>query len=319
MKGIFLSCALMAFASTTVAEELVSADTISGSENAVITDSGRYFVAAEQGVFEVSRAPGAGCDQESSGLHVCKVLSPKIQGQPCFMTGMTTNGTDLYGACTLGNPQDPVASAFFLMKPGVDVGQLSMVESKNFTSPVWYNGMAVHSSGDIYMTASAHMFPKAAIVKLQLDSSSDLSFTLSDWKINTNEFMPNGIRIDGDTMYYVGGQQVYKIAINGDGSAGFPRQIYFAGLDRLMDDLAVVNGKVVVSEFPLLGALLGIDGLGDSQLTLIDPNGGWWSRPSTINTGSVIVSSLVGDPNGVVGDPGSIVATSYFDSGIHQF
>ncbi len=178
--------------------------------------------------------------------------------------------------------------------------------------------MAVDSAGDVYMTASGNKYPQASIVKLHIDNPATLSFTLSDWKININEFMPNGIQIEGNTMYYAGGQAVYKIAINADGSAASPSVIYRTGFLRLMDDLTITEDAVVVSEFSLLDALFGSNN-GPNNLVFIDKDSQWWQRPVKQDTGDITVSSLVQDINGVLGNPGALVLTSYFQGGIYAY
>lgn len=328
MKFVSLVCVLslfahLPFAQQSVAQQsLISPGVIPGSENAVITDAGRYFVAAQLGVYEVSLSPGgtgSSCTEDVSGVYACLVLAPTINGEPCFMTGMTSNGAVLYGSCSAGaDVTNPSAAAFFRMIPGEAVGTFESVEATEYPEPVWYNGMAVDSAGDVYMSASANKFPKASIVKLHIDNPATLSFTLTDWKININEFMPNGIHIENDTVYYVGGQAVYKIAINADGSAAFPSVIYRTGFDRLMDDLTITDDAIVVSEFSLLDALLGTT-MGPSLLVFIDKNASWWQRPITQDTGSVVVSSLVEDKNGVLGGPGDLILTSFFQGGIYAY
>ncbi len=315
MKNIFASLVLCAVSTVGFAQQLISPNIIAGSENAVITNNGRYFVAAEFGVYEVSKTSGVNgsdCSQDASGLYACLVLEPKINGQSCFPTGMTTNGSDLYASCTLGDPTDPDAAAFFRMVPGAGVGLLSDVDSREYASAIWYNGMAVDSAGDVYMSASSASFPQASIVKLQFTDIDNLDFTISDWKIAMTEVLPNGIQIEGNTMYYVSGQSVYAVDINSDGSAGGSRLMYKTVITQIIDDLVILESTVVVGE----GALLGN---GFNKLVHIKKNANWWNRPVKQSTGSVQVSSLVRDSAGVVAMPGSLVATSYFQGGIHQF
>tara|TARA_R110000868_G_scaffold207024_1_gene456024 strand:- start:38 stop:460 length:423 start_codon:yes stop_codon:yes gene_type:complete len=115
-------------------QSLISPSVIPGSENAVITESGRYFVAAQFGVYEVSffsGEAGSSCTQDVNGLNACLVLEPEINGEPCFMTGMTTDGVDLYGSCSAGaDVTNPSAAAFFRMQPGAAIGLLAQVDAQ---------------------------------------------------------------------------------------------------------------------------------------------------------------------------------------------
>lgn len=226
MKKSIFAIFLFSFAQWVSAQQIVSPQLIQGSENAVITDDGRYFVAAAAGLFEVSRDPMSGsgvCAQDVSGLHVCLRLQPTTEdGTPCMLTGLTSDGVDLYGSCSAfvdGDVNQITGASLYRIRPEGN-GGLETVVVKDYDVAVWYNGMAMDDDGNLYMSASSAKFPHASIVKVVFTNANNLEFSLSTWKMALGEYMPNGIQIEGSSMYYVGGHNIFKININTDGTAG---------------------------------------------------------------------------------------------------
>lgn len=316
-----LTALLLAFcAGAANAEAIVSADSLPATENGVFTADGRYFVAGGAGIHEVRPAdPGGvvpqGCALDHLHGHaVCQLVAPALDGAPCFFTGMTTDGVYLYAACTAtDNIVRPSAAALFRIRPGADEAQ---VKIGRFATPVWYNGMAMAPDGGILMSNSAagtaHRGPGAAIVKASLKGSSgdELLFELSDWlPASFNYFMPNGIAVDGNTAYFVGGQNLFRIAIKPDGRPGLPIPIYLTGGGQLLDDLTLAGNRVAVAEIAMYG-------IGFNRIVSVPKSG--WGLPRTLSTGAVRLSSLAVSP-GDLGRKGELIATSYFESGLHLF
>lgn len=304
------------------AELIVTPETLPETENAVYTADGRYFVAGVSGIHEVlpARADGLvppGCQVDAAKGHaVCLIVPPALDGQPCFFTGMTTDGQYLYAACTAGaNVVEPVAAALYRVLPAVDGAE---VKIGRFATPVWYNGMAMAPDGGIFMSSSASGSfhgggDGVAVVKATVTGTAgdELLLSLADWLPTSLAYlMPNGIAVQGSTMYFVGGQNLFRIPIKADGKAGLPVQLFQTGIGRVLDDLTVAGDRVVVTDVPLL------PGVGFNWLVSVAKSG--WGLPRWLNTGGAGLSSVTVSPGGLV-PAGQLIATSYFDGGIHGF
>lgn len=88
--------------------------------------------------------------------------------------------------------------------------------------------------------------------------------------------------------------------------------MYQTSFFQLLDDLAIVEDKVAVTEITLFG-------FGPNQIVYLDKDASWWSPREVENTGEVQLSSLVYDQNGVLGSAGSVIATSWFQGGIYEY
>lgn len=300
------------------AREVVSPDLLTATENAVFTDDGRYFVAGSDGIHEIRSEPDANCAQDSnSGLSVCLLVAPALDDESCIFRGMTTDGVYLYASCAVhpkNNTLIPATrSALYRVLPGEDgVDELLIRDFEDVLVP---NGMAVGTDGSLYLSdtnASLGILKKTAIVKLTFIDESTLEFITEPWLPASALYsLPNGIQIDGDSLYFVGGHNLWKIKIRADGSASFPILKYHThGVTKLMDDLVILPNEIAVAEFGL------INGLGFNKIVFIKRRG--FGFPKRIRTGLTQLSSLAWE-QGDLFTPGSFVGTSFLQGGLHEF
>ncbi|MBB6521502.1 hypothetical protein [Pseudoteredinibacter isoporae] len=310
-----LSCVLSV---SLQAREVVSPDLLTATENAVFTDDGRYFVAGSDGIHEIRDEPAANCAQDfNSDLYVCPLVAPALENESCIFRGMTTDGTYLYASCAVhpkNNTLFPATrSALFRVLPGTD--GVDELITRDFDDVLVPNGMAVGMDGSLYLSdtnASLGILKKTAIVKLTFTDETTLDFVTEPWLPASPLYsLPNGLQIDGDTVYFVGGHNLWKIKIRGDGSAGFPILTYHThGVTKLMDDLVILPNAIAVAEFGL------INGLGFNKIVLIKRRG--FGFPRKILTGLTQLSSLAWE-EGDLFTPGSFVGTSFLQGGLHEF
>lgn len=301
-------------------ETIVSPTALPETENLVYTDDGRLYVAGKTGIHEVSAtATRPSCLKDAAGQrYYCEITPPPVlNGSACFFTGMTTDGVDLYAACTLfaGSATADPAAASLVRVTGLG-GEQPEIERHDFAEPSWLNGMTVLARADdgvsILATQSvsgtAHQGVGDAIVKL--DISDDMQVAVSPWlAANGSFYMPNGIERAGDTIYFVGGQNLYAVALTPALTAGEQTLLYQAGFSKLLDDIAVNGDYVAVAEIPISNFGAG------RQVVSVSLAGG---QTQVLDTGNIGLSDLVLAPsNGVFGE-GNVLASSYFNGGVYR-
>jgi hypothetical protein len=303
------------------AETLVSPTALPSTERGMFMSNGRYFVAGKSGVHEVKRAAdnSANCKLDSaSGFTLCQLVAPPFEGDTCDFSGMTTDNTYLYAACTvwadsasaLSALNPPKRAVLFRIKPAAN-STAAEVKTKNFASQRWYNGMTMLDSSTILMTPSSLLGSDSAVVKLKITNTSTLAHTVTEWLSGSVLYLiPNGIQVSDGYLYYVGGQSLYRIKITSTGSAGVPFLIYQTPTTSVLDDLNISGDWVSVAEIGI------VNGLGLNSITVVNKTG--LVTPYRILTGMTQVSSLVRDP-GTFGATGSYVATSYYQGGILRY
>jgi hypothetical protein len=322
MRKLFwklLFCTLALGSAGAHAEQLVSPSILKSTENGVFMSNGRYFVAGQDGIHEIKRSVdnSPNCQMDpASGFTVCLMVSPQSGADSCFYSGMTTDDTYLYAVCTvmetgslLSQLAPPKRAALLRIKPGASAA--AEVKLKPFATPVWYNGMAMLDKSTILMTPSAPLGTSPAVVKLKITDTATLDHSISQWLPGSPLYLlPNGITISDDHLYFVGGQNLFRIRIKSDGSAGIPVLLYQTTINQVLDDLTVKGDWVAVGEYAI------VNGLGLNYITLIRKTG--LAAPLRLWTGQAQVSSLAIDP-GTFGTPGAFIGTSYFQGGIYRF
>jgi hypothetical protein len=108
--------------------------------------------------------------------------------------------------------------------------------------------------------------------------------------------LPNGLQVENDYVYFVGGQNVFRIRIRPDGSAGVPALLHQTPINHTFDDLIIVGDYLAIAEIAIL------NGLGVNSITFVKKTGSLF--PARIATGNIQVSSLAVDP-GTFGTPGA--------------
>lgn len=319
-----LLCALalgLAAASTTArADQLVSPSLIKSTERGVLLN-GRYFVGGQHGIHEIKRSADSSpnCKIDAgSGLTVCLLVSTVYGADQCDYSGMTADNTYLYAACTVADKTaaipllaPPKRAALFRVKPAAGSSTAEEVKSKPFATPVWYNGMTVLDSNTLLMTPSAPLGTKSAIVKLKITNTLTLDHTIKEWLPGSPLYLlNNGVTVSNGHVYFVGGQNLWRIPVKNDGSAGLPFLLYQTTLNQTMDDLTVKGDWVVVTEIGI------INGLGLNSLTFVHKTG--FGPTVKLWTGLTQLSGVVVDP-GTFGTPGAFIATSYFQGGVYRY
>jgi hypothetical protein len=314
-----LFCAFALGATGAQADQLVSPTLLKSTERGLFMSNGRYFVAGQNGIHEVKRSVdnSAHCQMDpASGLTLCLLVSTQYGADTCNYSGMTTDNTYLYAACTvaqtgsiLSQLAPPKRAALLRIKPGASTADEVIV--KPFAEPVWYNGMTMLDKSTILMTPSAPLGTKPAIVKLKITHTGTLAHTITEWLPGSPLYLlNNGITVSNGYLYFVGGQNLFRIHIKSDGSAGFPVLLYQTTVNQVLDDLTVKGDWVAVGEYAI------VNGLGFNSITLIHKTG--LAAPVKLWTRSTQASSLAIDP-GTFGTPGSFIATDYFQGGVHRF
>lgn len=301
---------------------LVGPGSLSATENAVFLADGRYFVAGGSGVHEVKRQPDSspGCTVDPlGGLTLCMVVPPELDGDPCLYTGMTTDGERLYAACTvvqdslLGLLSSPERAALLRIEPGE--GGNHLVEVAELQEPAWYNGMAILDDGTLLASRSQSgwlvRLPGAAIDRFAGMDAEVFEPTFEPWLESSSAYLaPNGVQVQSGQVYFSGGQNLFRIPVQVDGSAGQPELLYQAPLHKVLDDFAVDGDMLVVAEIALL------NGLGRNTVSLVATDGSGVRQK--VSTGSIQLSSIAVDP-GTLGAAGAWIATSYYQGGVYLY
>lgn len=303
-----------------LAEEIVTPSTLVNSENAVFLDDGRYFVAGSAGIHEIKQQadtrPECQVDP-SQGLTLCTVLPPELDGDICLYGGMTTDGAQLYAACTVtgGSPFGvlaPAKAALVRIRPEADGFDIT---TSYFEQATWYNGMAVMDDGSLLLsrslTGSITNADGPAIDRAEIMNDDTLALRVRPWfSASPTYLLPNGIQVDNGYVYFVGGQNVFRIRVGRDGSAGTPLLLHQTLPNHTFDDFIIVGDYLAIAEIAI------VNGLGVNSITFVRKTGSLF--PRRVLTGTIQLSSLAVDP-GTFGQPGDLIGTSFFQGGIHRF
>lgn len=302
------------------ADTLVSPATLKSTERAVFLN-GRYFVAGTEGIHEVKRTADSGdhCKIDpGSGFTVCQLVSTVYGADQCEYSGMTADNTYLYAACTVPDKTaaipllaPPKRAALFRVKPAAGSSTATEVKIKPFATPVFYNGMTMLGANTLLMTPSAPLGTKSAIVKLTITNTLTLDHTIKEWLPGSPLYLlNNGVTVNNGHVYFVGGQNLWRIQVKSDGSAGLPILLYQTTVNHTMDDLVVKGDWIAVAEIGI------VNGLGLNSLTFVHKTG--LAPVYKLWTGLTQLSGVVVDP-GTFGTPGAFIATSYFQGGVYRY
>ena len=157
------------------------------------------------------------------------------------------------------------------------------------------------------------------IAQLSFDASVDatsdpteLSFTHQPWLKNGDsgsDFFPNGIQIEDGILYYATKNEIRKVRMNADYSAG-ASATHYRGL--MTDDFDLHNGYIALATVSFPGAML------------VLPPGDFDERvkPMYAVPLATIPSSVSYQHNNPSGDTlfenGSFIVTSFFGGGIYE-
>lgn len=325
--------------------ELISAKEIGSSERAAFTDEGRLFIIGTRispttlptptkdfgsFVFEVKREGGAYVLAEYvagalEGTVDGKVGSAK-RGTECLFSGLTVKGAVLYAGCATLESEAALVQIDTRNRT-VRAGAFTSCNFEPSAQPcsstkIYPNGMAVDAAGRIYTTnmqanllandgQSGHSIAQITI-QAPPEEPWKLSFVHRAWlakNLFVDGIAPNGIQIDGDTLFYVGGANVNAVPILPDGRAGKLRVHFRGPLLTYTDDFAL-RGSTIVLARTLPSAVVG---LAPAGRTLRELN----SCPMTRFVPSSLTFSPSAQTEAALFPPDTLVVTSFFGGGLY--
>ena len=257
-----------------VIEQPIAPSQMRATENSVFTDDGRFFVigenaARESWIFEVVHNND---DTYSQIEYVRGTLAGTLNGElggdalgeACVFGGLAVQGNTLYAACNhialyqvnteLGSEQ--VKSGRFTAE-----NFIAKDEGDTFNPKLFFaNGMAVDGRGHIYVSNSyaTNIFDPTVITQVKIAdgfAGSELVFTHQPW-IKAGDyaldFFPNGIQIEDDILYYASLNEIRKVRINDDASAG-DMNLHYRGL--MTDAFDIFDGFLALASVSLPGTV----------------------------------------------------------------
>ena len=319
----------------------ISNDGFKATENSAYTADGRLFVIGENNadqswIFEIlknadgSYTPSPFVKGTQDGTQHGYPHNPTV-GADCTFAGLTAKGTKLYAACAKSSGLFGLgAESISLYQVETTAGQVFIktgrMEDSNFLQqdhekafdPNWFfaNGMAVDAAGHVYISNSKASLAgnRDAISQVTITdtgSSNFLDFKHKTW-LTGHEFFPNGVQIEGNTLYYAAGSDIDKVRIKSDYSAGEVRT-HFDGSDlATIDDFAIEQGYIAYSKVSAPGSVVilkpaSFTNTAKHLTTVIMP---------------VIPSSIVYQKDipgqAPLFSAGSLLVTSFFSGGLYQ-
>ena len=189
-------------------------------------------------------------------------LEGPASGDSCLFSGMATHGMLVYAACHADDGRASLVQVDLTQKT-VRAGDFTTCNKEPSATPckaidMYPNGMAVDSHGRIYVSSMlAHLSGEQdapTLVQIEVAAhpteAQRLSFRHRGWltsDIFADGITPNGIQIEGETLYYAAGANLNAVPILADGSAGKMRLHYEGPSLSYIDDFAVREGAFVAA------------------------------------------------------------------------
>ncbi len=333
---------------------VIDSSVLPSTENAVFTDEGRLFVVGGNFLYEIIK-------QSDETFNAEILLDCVVEKGPCSFGGLTVDGNVLYAACSVkaseaveGIDSSPdsvkeqlnlakesdfnlsmlILNLFGFSAPAATL--LYRIDTTDTTDPeishvplysdneIFHgNGMAVDDYGDIYITNSlALVKEEPSVIKISVENTDLFTISKQAWMAESHGIYPNGIQIEGNIVYYTGGNNLYSIKINDDEerSAGDPNQLYTTPFLNLIDDFAVLPDRVVVTQFSFLG-LLSPDTAQGSKLVMLSKQEGQVQSDilNQIYLKSGFIPSSVAHVKGDIFEKNAIFVTSFFTGALYKF
>jgi len=329
--------------------QIVPPSDLQETERGAFTTDGRFFVIgvrpsgkpdAGAWIVEVTDGPSnryVATDYVSGNLEGTSdgTLARKPAGDACTFGGMAAHGELLYAACYAADGR----SSLLQVDTQAHTVRAGYFTTCNFTpstspcsSPSMYpNGMAVDSQGRVYISNTlSHFTINGSNISVNVQGSDTLSqviidpiasqgthleFRYHDWfsgDILTDSFVPNGIQIEGQTLYYAAGPNINQVEIQGDGTAGLHSVHYLGPALSYIDDFTVRGGRMALAR-TLPPAIVF---LGEAPPGGLAPELGTYPMPLTAIPSSVVFQGAL--PTGDAVFPvDSLEITSFFGGGLY--
>jgi len=239
-----------------VAESKKVLGTVPKAENLLVTTDKRWFASGSDGLYQFD--PHGITPPQKIPIAFDAHSVPSSDNRSFFF-GITQSQHFVYSICT-PDIKD-AASPRYIMLMDLLQSPASMVAIHKISDPVFFNGLASDVDGNLYLTNEGTFFPPrpGRIVKLGMASPTTVAYQ-SDWLAADGH--PNGLKIDVDMLYFsqepihlLERSTVKKVWIKSDGTAGVPETIYTAGIARLLDDIELVDGGLVITQGGLIDEL----------------------------------------------------------------
>ncbi len=282
------------------AMNVVSKSDMPNTENAAFTSDGALYVAqAAYGgsIYRISR--DANGDYTASSF----ITGP----DNCRFTGMTSSGITLYASCQTSTPET------YLMKIELIDDMLEVISKKLDIDHGLANGMAVGPDGSIYISDSDRV--ASSVFKVEIVNPDTFEIEVSPWLGTeyTSDF-PNGVQIEGNTMYLAERTKIHKIEITNDGP-GKIEDFYTPSGNILIDDFTVTPQHLAVSVIDYFVAIMGGSG-STGHTVILDKTDGSNVLQEIAANQTYQPSSVVYDSEGVFG-PNALFVTDYFLGGLY--
>jgi hypothetical protein len=302
MRTTLALCLSFACACSVELEQVITPAELDTSERGAFTDDGRFFVIgthpegrSDTGSWIVEITRGSDGKYLSTNVLAGAIegtsdstLAGTPLGAACVFTGMTVRGKRLYAGCVLPDFSRTALIEVDTAARSVRAGYFTSCNAEPSSAPCQYsvlfpNGMAADAAGRIYFSnIISHLsitsdVPEITVEgshsvgQVTLDANNDqpgkLSFTYRDWfstDIFSDGLAPNGIQIEGQTLYYAAGANINRVQIQSDGKAGASGVHYTGPALTYIDDFAVRDQQMVLARTlpPALVALDRPDALG---------------------------------------------------------
>ena len=218
-------------------------DGVQSAENQLLTQSGRWFVSGENGVFE-GHFDGRAYSKQ-------RLTARLLNGQAhqCYFLGMTERQGRLYTVCT-DNILNPLATKrLFVLNLADPGGELE--EMFNPTDVVLPNGMATLPDGSLLLADSGAPLLPGKLLRLMVNAHGAVDGQSVYYRYVLNK--PNGLKVDGQRLYvslnplaYAGLSQLRRYTLGG---AGPQDGVVLFSSWWFLDDFALSSDGVVVAEF----------------------------------------------------------------------
>jgi len=243
MRKILALLGLLPLAAQATPAAVPLLDGVQSAENQLLTQSGRWFVSGENGVFE-GRFDGR--------LYSKQRLTARLlngQAHQCYFLGMTERQGRLYTVCT-DNVLNPLATKrLFVLNLADPAGELN--ETFNPTDVALPNGMATLPDGSLLLADSGAPLLPGKLLRFTVNTHGAVDGQSVYYRYVLNK--PNGLKVDGQRLYvslnpltYAGLSQLRRYTL---GAAGPQDGVVLFSSWWFLDDFALSSDGVVVAEF----------------------------------------------------------------------